>query len=32
MFRTFAALLAQAAHKFVVVDTAPTGHTLLLAA
>lgn len=32
VFLTFAALLAQAVHTFVVVDTAPTGHTLLLAA
>ena len=30
VFRAFAATVAQAAHGFVVLDTAPTGHTVLL--
>ena len=30
VFRTFARLVDQAEHGFVVIDTAPTGHTLLL--
>jgi arsenite-transporting ATPase len=30
VFRAFADAVAQGAHQFVVIDTAPTGHTLLL--
>ncbi|WP_281363043.1 arsenical pump-driving ATPase [Changpingibacter yushuensis] len=30
VFRQFSAAIGQARHKFVVMDTAPTGHTLLL--
>lgn len=30
MFRAFAETVAQGADRFVIIDTAPTGHTLLL--